>query len=397
MQFYRMPKFTADLLFPVASPPIERGVVEIDEEGYVLSLMAPGDRGYSTVGARYLQGWIVPGWINAHCHLELAGLKGKIEENTGINGFIDSLNALRPQQGDEQAIREADAQMWAEGVMAVVDISNTTDSFGIKRQSAIEYYTLVERFGFRPEVAEANYSQGVRVLEALRADGLQGNISLHAPYSSSVPLMESVKAHIEAEGGLWSLHFLESESERELFEHQRGELFERLQNWGFKPEEQLRGVRSVMDYMQQAIPRSGTLLLVHNTHISEAELSLLRPEHERLFICICPEANRFIEAQLPPLDLLSSKPFQLCLGTDSLASARHLSMLENLKMLQTAFPAIPFETMLCWATLNGARLLGRENKLGALAVGMRPGLVHIQHVDNSSKKILPNAVACRIA
>ena len=193
------------------------------------------------------------------------------------------------------------------------------------------------------------------------------------------------------------MHFLESESERELFEQRKGELFDRLKNWGFKPEEQLRGVRSVMEYMQQAIPRSGTLLLVHYTHISEAELRLLDAEQERLFFCICPEANRFIEAQLPPLDLLSAKPFQLCLGTDSLASARHLSMLENLKLLQKAFPAIPFETMLGWATLNGARLLGKENQLGALAAGIRPGLVHIQHVDNSSKKIRPNAVACRIA
>ncbi len=392
-----MPKYTADVIFPVASPPIERGVVEIDDEGFVLSLMAPGDEGYSLIDATYVEGWIVPGWINAHCHLELAGLKGLIEENTGINGFIDSLNAVRPKQGDPRAMREADAQMWAEGVMAVVDISNTTDSFGVKRQSAIEYYTLVERFGFRPEVAEQSYRQGVQVLEALRADGLKGNITLHAPYSSSVPLMANVKAHIEAEGGLWSLHFLESESERELFEHQRGALFDRLENWGFKPAEQLRGFRTVMDYMQQAIPRSGPLLFVHNTHISDAELDRLGPELERLFFCLCPEANRFIEAQLPPLDLLSRSPLKLCLGTDSLASARHLSMLENLKLLQEAFTTLSFETMLCWATLNGARLLGEDHRLGAIAVGMRPGLVHIRHVDNSSKKILPNAVACRIA
>lgn len=392
-----MRRIKADVVFPVGSAPIENGVVWIDENGKILALKAPGDEGYGHPDEDYQPGWLVPGWVNAHCHLELSGYHKAIPESTGLDGFIHHLAKVSAEPDALEAIQRADAEMTAEGVMAVLDISNQTLSFGIKKTSTIRYYTLAERYGFLNERANSTYEAGLKVWQALRADGLSGNICLHAPYSASEALMEKVKGHIEQEGGIYSIHFLESTGERELFEQHKGSLFERLQQMGFAPEKQLGKKQNVLEYLEPGIPEIGNMLFVHNTFISEIELEILETYANRVFLCLCPEANRYIENTLPPIPLLIKHSFPLCIGTDSLASARSLSMLENLKLLQTAYPEVPFESMLPWATLNGARLLQLDDQLGSIEPGKQPGLVIIRGVDNSSKKILPHAVAYRIA
>lgn len=392
-----MRRIKADVVFPVGSAPIENGVVWIDENGKILALKAPGDEGYGHPDEDYQPGWLVPGWVNAHCHLELSGYHKAIPESTGLDGFIHHLAKVSAEPDALEAIQRADAEMTAEGVMAVLDISNQTLSFGIKKTSTIRYYTLAERYGFLNERANSTYEAGLKVWQALRADGLSGNICLHAPYSASEALMEKVKGHIEQEGGIYSIHFLESTGERELFEQHKGSLFERLQQMGFAPEKQLGKKQNVLEYLEPGIPEIGNMLFVHNTFISEIELEILETYANRVFLCLCPEANRYIENTLPPIPLLIKHSFPLCIGTDSLASARSLSMLENLKLLQTAYPEVPFKSMLPWATLNGARLLQLDDQLGSIEPGKQPGLVIIRGVDNSSKKILPHAVAYRIA
>lgn len=392
-----MRRIKADVIFPVSNAPVENGVVWVDEAGKILAIKSPGEEGYGHPDEEYQPGWMVPGWVNAHCHLELSGYHGEIPEHTGLDGFIRHLAAVSAKPDMPEAMKRADAQMAAEGVMAVLDISNQTLSFGIKKASTIQYYTLAERYGFLNERANTTFEAGIKVWQALRADDLSGNICLHAPYSASPSLMQKVKDHIEQEGGIYSIHFLESAGERELFEQHRGSLFDRLQQMGFDPKKQLGNARSVWEYIEPGIPEQGNLLFVHNTFIGEVELGMLENYGNRVFLCVCPEANRYIENALPPLHLLLKHAFPLCVGTDSLASARSLSMLENLKLLQFAYPEVPFESMLAWATLNGARLLQLDNQLGSIEPGKQPGLVIIRGVDNSSKKIPPNAVASRIA
>lgn len=392
-----MRRIKADVVFPVSTAPIENGVVWVDDDGKILALKSPGEEGYGHPDEEYQPGWLVPGWVNSHCHLELSGYHGEIPEHTGLDGFIRRLAEVQANPDAFEAMKRADAQMAAEGVMAVLDISNQTNSFGIKKISTIQYYTLAERYGFLNERASSTFETGIQVWKALRADELRGNICLHAPYSASEALMQKVKDHIEQEGGIYSIHFLESAGERELFEHHRGPLFERLEQLRFAPKKQLGKMQNVLEYIQPGIPKSGNLLFVHNTFISDIELDMLETYGSRVFLCICPEANRYIENTLPPLPLLMTHSFSLCVGTDSLASARSLSMLENLKLLQQAYPEISFASMLPWATLNGARLMQLEDELGSLEPGKHPGLVIIRGVDNSSKKILPHAVASRIA
>ncbi len=100
----------------------------------------------------YYQGIIVPGFVNAHCHLELSHLKGAIPEKAGLDEFIMGIESLRAASEDEiiSASEKADAEMYSAGIVAVGDISNKNYSFRTKTKSKIFYHTFIELLGFHP-------------------------------------------------------------------------------------------------------------------------------------------------------------------------------------------------------------------------------------------------------
>ncbi|GAC1531191.1 MAG: hypothetical protein NVS3B15_10530 [Sediminibacterium sp.] len=98
--------------------------------------------------------------------------------------------------------------------------------------------------------------------------------------------------------------------------------------------------------------------------------------------CICINANLYIENALPPIPLLRNNNCQLVLGTDSLASNRSLSILDELKSITRHFPDVPLAELLQWATLNGARALQMNDILGSFEKGKQPGVIVIEHLKN---------------
>ena len=100
---------------------------------------------------------------------------------------------------------------------------------------------------------------------------------------------------------------------------------------------------------------------------------------------ICPLSNKFIHNALPPVDLMRSNNLAICLGTDSLSSNDDLDMVAELYCLQEAFPHVPFEEMLLWACRNGASFLGKEDILGSMEKGKRPGIVLVNGLDDNGR------------
>jgi cytosine/adenosine deaminase-related metal-dependent hydrolase len=99
------------------------------------------------------------------------------------------------------------------------------------------------------------------------------------------------------------------------------------------------------------------------------------------FFAICPLSNIFIHNALPPLDLMRRNGLAIAIGTDSLSSNDDLDMMKEFVCLHTNFPHVPMQELLTWASLNGARFLRKENKLGSLTPGKCPGIVHITDID----------------
>ena len=130
-----MKRISAKYVYPLdGTQPIEGGYVEIEDDGTIIGTGKCND------GEELLDGALVPGFVNAHCHLELSHLHGKFRKGTGMAGFIDQINELRDWATDEvktQLVGKWMEKLWNDGVSAVADISNDASSFPVKQTSPI--------------------------------------------------------------------------------------------------------------------------------------------------------------------------------------------------------------------------------------------------------------------
>jgi cytosine/adenosine deaminase-related metal-dependent hydrolase len=99
---------------------------------------------------------------------------------------------------------------------------------------------------------------------------------------------------------------------------------------------------------------------------------------------------------MPPVDILAEEGCNIVIGTDSLSSNNSLSMIDELRTIQKYFPTFSLETMISWATINGARALGEESQFGSIEPGKKPGLVLLKNADLVNKKLLPGTTARRL-
>lgn len=395
-----MKRICAELLFTNTGAPIEHGIVECDTGGKILRVLAPGEEGYSTDGARFIEGWVCAGFINAHCHLELSHLKGLICERIGLNGFIDALGELQSfeQERKQQAIVDADKLMQTEGIVAVIDICNTACSFEVKVESPIFYHSLIELFGIREERADALIKQGVDLYgELMTLPIANGNITPHAPYSLSPRLRQKIKEHCDAtKQSIYSIHFMETISEAALFRDGSGNMAERLRAMGLITDAFLCIKSHPFRHIEPGFPAKGPLVFVHGTYLDCETLDMMRSYANRLWFALCPNANLFIEGQMPDLELIRKFTDKIVLGTDSLASNHNLSILEEMKTIQYRYPEISSEELVCWSSRNAAELIGKADVFGKIEAGMRPGLVQIGNVNKVSKKLTKSSFAKQI-
>ncbi len=361
---------SADWVFPVHSAPIRNGVLVLNNEGEIVDLLRP-EQAISLPNIQFFNGALIPGLINTHCHLELSHLKGKIEERTGLPGFIRQILAQRQQPEEEvlSAMQQADETMYANGIVAVGDISNVLISKSIKEKSKIYYHTFVEVFGFnRP--SEPIIEVGLQLKRDFSP--LKASVVPHAPYSVSRSLFNAIDQIIE-DDDILSIHNQETQGENELFETGTGAFAEFFADLGIaQSEEHKSGKNSLRYHLPQLNKRINTLL-VHNTFSAITDLEFAQQNHQKLFWCLCPKANLYIENTLPNVEVLQKAGVIITLGTDSLASNHELNILAEMKILQLK-ENCTFEETLTWATINGAKFLGIDDRFGSFEVGKVPGV-----------------------
>ncbi len=369
--------YSATKIIPLDGPVLEKGVIATNAEGEILGLYT-AEEAKNFQDVQYFEGLIVPGFINVHCHLELAHMQGKIPCHTGLVGFIQGIIALRNEQQPadiEAAIRQADQSMYEKGIVAVGDISNGLDTRATKLASAIAYHTFIEVLGFN-QVAGPVLEKGLALKQQF--EPLPSTIVAHAPYSVNAELMQLINAHA-LENQPISIHNQETQAETELFTKGTGKFVDFFQQMGIalRPEHG-QGKNSLAYHLPFTHPQA-RLLLVHNTFSLAEDIDYALAQGLQLYWGICANANLYIENRLPDINLMRSKGLKLCLGTDSLASNWDLDILAEMKTIHKAYP-LPFEEILTWACKNGAEFLGLDKQLGSISPGKKPGLVWIKNV-----------------
>ncbi|MEO7311192.1 MAG: amidohydrolase family protein [Chitinophagaceae bacterium] len=328
-----------------------------------------------------LEGILSPGFINAHCHLELSHLKGMIPEHTGLIDFVFTIVTQRhlPEEAISSAIITAEDEMLKNGIVAVGDICNNNSTLFQKQKGRLAYYNFLEVSGWLPEMADARFQRSKGVYDtfnALPGESNKQQFAAHAPYSVSPALWEKINPFFH--GTTTTIHNQETAFEDELFKKGTGDFLRMYQKMGidnnfFKP----TGLTSLQSYLPK-MTNAKQLLLVHNTFTTEEDILFSHRQGININWCLCVNANQYIEDALPPLELLRKHGSKIVLGTDSLASNHSLSILDEMKTITSYFPQIPIEEMLRWATINGAEALQMEERLGSFEKGKQPGIVLIK-------------------
>ena len=368
-----------------ASGPIRSGFVETEDDGTVIRTGPVEDPSKEAV---FYDGALVPGFVNAHCHVELSYMKGLFRKGTGMAGFIDQINALRDTQSPSQklrALREAMDSMWAQGVDAMADISNCADSFAVKAAHPLYTRTFLEVFGTEPEDCPAVMASVTALAGKARSFGLDAAPTPHACYTMSPELLREASA-AGLRSGFLSYHSEESPEEDEMIRFGRGKMWNnrKAARMSTPPVTGGSSLSYFLDQLEKVVPLpvEGHVLLVHECCMDAAGARAAQAALKHPFVALCPLSNLFIHNALPPVEMMRREGLTLCVGTDSLSSNDELDMVRELYCLQEHFPDVPLEELLEWACRNGARFLGKEDVLGSFAPGSKAGVVLIDHLQD---------------
>ena len=390
-----MKRFSSQFIFTNSGQPLKRGIITAHDNGTILSVDDMNGSLAESQSVEFHNGIIIPGFVNCHCHLELSHLKEAIAEKTGLGGFLIQLQKIRnyPPEDISSSAISADNDLYREGVEVCADICNTSITFGLKSKSRIRYLNMLEVFGSDPEKADSRMNEIVRLFGDSEKAGLPSFIVPHTVYSVSLPLFRLIKDKA-LENRISSIHFMETEGERSFVSDHSGPLAETFKTAGMLPGE-LKTPESITSAILNEVTPSGNLILVHNT-CADRETVREILKRKNTFWCLCPNANLYIENRVPPAGMLLSEGCEIVIGTDSLASNHQLSILSELKVLQQYFPSVSLEELVRWATINGARALGEEQRYGKIEPGKKSGLLLLENLDLLNLRLLPETTVKRL-
>jgi len=346
------------------SAAVADGAVALDGD----VVLAAGPR--AEVEARFgrgepLDAILLPALVNAHLHLELSHMAGRVQGGEGLAPWVQLFLATRATARPEEvvpAMEMAAEDMVAAGVAAVGDVTNTLGSLGALAKAGVAGSVYLEVLGLTPDRYERVLGTAREALSQAKVPpGLRVRLSPHAVYST---LPDAVAALLDA--GPASIHLAEDPDERALVAHGAGAFARMAASMKAPPPRpQARSaVAAVAPHLKAGH------LAVHCVDVDADDAALLA--RSGATAVLCPRSNRHIGGRLPPLALLLEAGVALAVGTDSLASSPSLAPLAELAALREAFPAVPASRLLPLAW-NGAAV-GAPH-VGRLAAGAAPGVL----------------------
>jgi cytosine/adenosine deaminase-related metal-dependent hydrolase len=387
-------KFKADQLFDGYHLHGNDKVLITDESGKISGIVPVAEAGDDV---QAFSGILSPGLINCHCHLELSHLKKVIPPHTGLIEFLCSVVTKRGFEPDviQHEIQKAEKEMYDNGIVAVGDIGNTADTAEVKSKSKIRWQNFVEVLGFTDEKAEENieyYKKIAQIFESQKSKvKSQNRTSLvpHAPYSISPKTFNLINELTKDQ--VISIHNQEHPAEDELYKTGGGDYLKLFKIFGIDkspfPVSGLSSIRSVLPHFNNG----QTILLIHNTFMPEEDVVFAKEYAEanslHLFWCLCINANLYIENKTPAIEMLMRNNCPIVLGTDSYSSNWQLSIAKEIQAIKNHFPSLSLETILQWATLNGAKAFQWDDELGSFGNGKRSGIVLIKNDLSGSNRL----------
>lgn len=367
----------ARIVVPVTAPPVEDGAVAVSGDrvtavGRWKDLRSAHSGPFTDLGEVIL----LPGLVNAHCHLDYTNLAGQLAPPKSFPDWIKAILAAKdgwtPEDFRASWLEGAD-QLLASGCTTVANIESWADDLAQRRAATpLRVFSFWEMTGVKSRrPAEDIVSDTARLLDSLPPAPGGIGLSPHAPYSTLPELIRASAALAQTRQWWTATHVAESESEFEMFMFRRGPMFEWLQRERNCAD---CGEGSPIQHLAHHGLLSPRFLAIHANYLWHGDAPLLAARGAS--VVHCPQSHTYFGHRRFPREELESAGVNVCFGTDSLASTRcrkgqssSLSMFDEMQSFQARDTTLDAAGILVRATVNGARALGLQGKAGELSPG----------------------------
>lgn len=382
-----MPTYFARRLIPVAGPVLENAALTV-RDGRIAAI-GPRHRADLPAGdAVFDLGDVVllPGFVNAHTHLEFGGLSQPLgRPGMSFPDWVREVLAYRRTGGfDPIAAIDAGLRESARfGVTTIGDIASTSpETLFDRAPTNVEVVAFVETLG----LAESRLPDQLVRLEAFlaRADtsSVRRGISPHAPYSTRPALVEAAVALSTKLRLPTAMHLAESREELELLRSGSGPFVDFLRELGVWDPQAIPFGATPLDYLR-TLSRAQRALVVHGNYLAPNEIEFLAAHAELMSVVYCPRTHAYFAHDRHPLPQLIAAGASVALGTDGRCTNPDLDLLAEMRCVAASFPELRPERILQLGTLDGARALGRADEVGSLVVGKHADFVAVAGVDEA--------------
>jgi aminodeoxyfutalosine deaminase len=354
----------ARIVVTMAGPPIENGAVAISgnwivDVGTFDDVKARNSGEVLDLGEQAL----LPGLINAHCHLDYTCLRGKIPRQKSFTEWIRAINAAKANLSPEDyiaSISKGFAEAKRFGTTTIANLTAFPELIG-KVEDPIRTRWFAELIDARsPERANEMVELAIESLKSKEFWGL----APHAPYTASEKLYRGCEAAANEDFLRLATHLAESREEMSMFRDASGPLFQFMQEIG-RPMEDCGRETPVAHFMRH-VDTEAPWLIAHLNELVEDDFELLRRSKPNFHIVHCPRSHEYFGHSPFQFERLRGLGFNVCLGTDSLASNEDLSLFVEMSTFQKEFPDVPPEEILRMVTLNPALSMGKPHVLGQI-------------------------------
>lgn len=368
----------ADHVLTGDTAPIQDGAVVFDADGTIVEVGKAGELlpKHAGLQTRHVRGVVFPGLVNAHTHIELSNLRGKIAGGRGFVQWVDTLVATRTESTPDEeaeAVSLAVADLGKYATVAVGEITNSLSAVAALARSGLAGSIFHEVVGLNRDVVMKRIGGLKAELEEKLPSWPTSDLAYapvpHTLYTLHLDAARALLASAHERDLVSSVHLAEHPAERRAVEQGDGPIPEWFEaRFKTKPELPKKPLFDVAHDVGALRPG---VMLVHLTEARQDELA--RVAESGASVVFCPRSNLYIEGKLPPLLAARAAGLDVALGTDSLASNASLDVLAEAKALADRFTSVPADDLITMATWNGAKALGRKD-LGRIAKGARPGI-----------------------
>lgn len=388
--------------FVLAEPDLllNNAAVSVSEQGQISSVES-----WSGGSGSEVFDWgsavILPGLVNAHTHLELTRLRGRVGKSSRFTGWLSELIEMRRNWPPEEFLAstsEGARESLVSGTTLVGDISASGLSGQALRAENLRKIVYEEVIGLSPDrIPEYISALRTRITAAGQDPLLRAGVSPHAPYTVSPGLYAALGELARQNGLPLATHMAETRSELEFLERGTGEFRDFLAWLGVLPADWVApGVRPVALLDSLGLLRQRPVLIHCNYLDGDSIGRILRSQSSVVF---CPRSSTFFGHENHPVRSLLDQGVNVALGTDSLASNESLSILDEMRFLSRMRKDLMPEEVLRMATLNGAAALGFGGRLGRLVPGYLADMTILALPDsvagrNLTSQVLEGAGEC---